>query len=129
MNYNRGLMFVDQLERVVSRGHNSWLACCPSHDDKSPSLSIKQLEDGRVLIHCHAGCSAQEVVESVGFNMNHLFPDETEHFKPLYQKKAQMTVDHWVIEIAKDHREQGKRLTKQDQAREIEAFKRLRARA
>ncbi len=129
MNYNRGLMLVDQLDRVVSIGQNQWKACCPAHEDKSPSLSIKQLDDGRVLIHCFAGCTAQEVVESVGFNLNHLFPDETQHFKPLYQKKAQMTVDNWVIEIARDYREQGKKLTKQDQTREIEAFKRLRAQA
>ena len=39
----------------------SWTACCPGHNDRTPSLSISEAEDGRILVHCHAGC-AQEVV-------------------------------------------------------------------
>jgi KaiC/GvpD/RAD55 family RecA-like ATPase len=37
-------------------GHQQWLAPCPYHEDKSPSLSIGEGDDGRVLVHCHAGC-------------------------------------------------------------------------
>ncbi len=38
-----------------------FMARCPTHDDRSPSLSIRESE-GRVLIHCHAGCSQQKVI-------------------------------------------------------------------
>jgi putative DNA primase/helicase len=40
---------------MVRAGANlSWTARCPSHDDRNPSLSIRALCDGRILMHCHA---------------------------------------------------------------------------
>lgn len=51
-----------------------YMAKCPSHEDKSPSLRVTSLDDGRVLIHCFAGCSAADVVASVGLELGDLFP-------------------------------------------------------
>ena len=34
-----------------------WTARCPSHDDHEPSLSIRDGDDGKVLVRCHAGCA------------------------------------------------------------------------
>jgi len=45
---------------------------CPAHNDKNASLSIKFLSD-RVLIHCFAGCSSDDVVSSIGLAINDLF--------------------------------------------------------
>jgi putative DNA primase/helicase len=42
----------------------AWMARCPAHDDREPSLSIKDA-DGRVLVHCHAGCDQQRVVAAL----------------------------------------------------------------
>jgi putative DNA primase/helicase len=39
-----------------------WSACCPAHDDRTPSLSIQDSDDGRVLVHCHAGCDQAQVI-------------------------------------------------------------------
>ena len=39
-------------------GH--WIASCPTRDDKHPSMTIKELDDGRILIHDFGGDSAQE---------------------------------------------------------------------
>lgn len=50
-------------------------AKCPSHEDGSPSLSITSLDDGRVLIHCFAGCSAADVLAAVGLTLGDLFPE------------------------------------------------------
>lgn len=64
-------------ERV--RGPKSgaaWMARCPAHDDREPSLSIRSGNDSRVLLHCHAGCSPEEVVKAAGLRMSDLFPDE-----------------------------------------------------
>lgn len=58
----------------VRGGPNSWIARCPAHEDRHPSLSIRSLEDGRILIHCFAGCSANSVVSSVGMCLADLMP-------------------------------------------------------
>jgi len=62
------------LHGVKCMGQNRWLAKCPSHDDRAPSLSIRELEDGRVLLHCFAGCDVHEVVHAVGLQIDDLFP-------------------------------------------------------
>jgi putative DNA primase/helicase len=40
------------------------MAVCPAHDDRNPSLSIQE-KDGKVLVHCHAGCSQRDVVDAL----------------------------------------------------------------
>jgi len=54
---------------------NGWQAKCPAHDDKVASLSIHLEEDGKVLLHCHAGCEPEVVLRAVGLKMSDLFPD------------------------------------------------------
>ena len=66
---------LNRLEKVKGT-KGRWTACCPAHGDKSPSLAIRQLDDGRILLKCFAGCSAYEVVSAVGINMQDLFPIE-----------------------------------------------------
>ena len=66
---------LNRLEKVKGR-KGRWTACCPSHGDKSPSLAITQLDDGRILLKCFAGCSAYEIVSSVGMDMQDLFPKD-----------------------------------------------------
>ncbi|MDR3654727.1 MAG: AAA family ATPase [Mycobacterium sp.] len=48
------------------------VAQCPAHNDGRPSLSITGI-DGQVLIHCHAGCPTEAVVEAVNLGMADLF--------------------------------------------------------
>lgn len=65
---------LSRLEKVRKRGNDQWSACCPAHDDRGPSLSVKELSDGRVLIKCFAGCAADVVVDAVGLDLSELFP-------------------------------------------------------
>jgi len=53
------------------RGH----VRCPAHGDSTPSLSISEGDDGRVLLYCHAGCKTEEVLKTVGLTMSDLFTD------------------------------------------------------
>lgn len=69
-----------RLERIADlfdaeRNCDGWRACCPAHDDNTPSLSINEGKDGRILIHCHAGCETKEVLEKVGLSMRDLAPN------------------------------------------------------
>ena len=65
--------FLAKLEGVQAGG-GGWVARCPAHGDDNPSLSVSRGEDGRILIHCHAGCSAEDVVQSMGLKMSDLMP-------------------------------------------------------
>ena len=62
------------LEAVKRTGAGRWIARCPAHEDKSPSLSIRETEDGKTLLHCFAGCSVHEVVDALGLELSDLFP-------------------------------------------------------
>jgi hypothetical protein len=68
--------FLAGLSKVRKGGApGEWVACCPAHNDKSPSLAVKQADDGRILIHCFAGCSVEEVVAARGVDIGDLFPE------------------------------------------------------
>ena len=59
----------------VSHAGKSYKALCPAHGDKTPSLSVKEGDDGRVLLHCFAGCGIGEIVAAMGLHMADLFTD------------------------------------------------------
>lgn len=73
---------LNNLRKVRKMGADRWQACCPAHDDKSPSVSIRELSDGAVLVHCFAGCSVHEIVAAAGLDIAELFPEKTEHYVP-----------------------------------------------
>ncbi|MET3560777.1 hypothetical protein ABID39_001488 [Bartonella japonica] len=50
--------------RGVWRGYYG-LAHCPAHDDRLPSLSISNGNDGRLLLYCYAGCSFREIIQAL----------------------------------------------------------------
>jgi len=54
------------LEEVSQTGTDRWMALCPAHQDGTASLSIREGDDGRVLLHCFAGCGAGEVIDALG---------------------------------------------------------------
>ena len=72
---------ISRLQKVRRTGNGTWMAICPAHADRSPSLSIRETEDGRVLLHCHGGCDVESVLDSVGLTFDDLFPESHEHRK------------------------------------------------
>lgn len=71
---------LDRLEGVRQTGPGRWIAKCPAHEDRGPSLSIRETDDGRVLVHDFAGCGAADVVAAVGLELRDLFPERpTDH--------------------------------------------------
>jgi len=42
-----------------------WTARCPAHDDRTPSLSLTDTQDGKALVHCHAGCEQARVIAAL----------------------------------------------------------------
>jgi hypothetical protein len=68
-------MLLSRLQKVKGR-NGSWTACCPAHEDKGPSLAVREADDGRVLLHCFAGCPTINVLGAVGMDMSDLFPPD-----------------------------------------------------
>lgn len=65
--------FVTYLQGVKT-ARNGYIACCPGHDDRHPSLVITDADD-RLLVHCRAGCPASDVLTAVGLKFSDLFLD------------------------------------------------------
>ena len=67
---------LERLEGVRQTRAGEWIARCPAHGDKRPSLSVRELDDGRTLLHCFASCTAEEVLNAVGLDYSALFPEQ-----------------------------------------------------
>jgi putative DNA primase/helicase len=59
-------MNIESIIRALSaqRSGSCWMARCPAHDDRNPSRSIREA-DGKVLLHCHAGCTQRSVIDAL----------------------------------------------------------------
>lgn len=76
--------FVGHLDRPRKSGPDSIRARCPACGDKNQTkLSVKETGDGRILLHCFAGCSPDDVVGELGLKLEDLMPPKTDHAKPI----------------------------------------------
>jgi len=73
---------LSRLDKVRPVGKHQWIACCPAHNDRSPSLSVTEKDDGRILIKCFAECGASEIMEAIGLGLEDLFEDKISHHMP-----------------------------------------------
>jgi hypothetical protein len=73
---------LDRIAGVRQTGAGRWICKCPAHQDKSPSLSIRETDDGRVLLHCFAGCETTDVLAALGLEFSDLFDKSLEHHLP-----------------------------------------------
>lgn len=68
---------VDRLPSKPTRSAWGYMANCPAHNDRTPSLSIRMGRDGRVLIKCWAGCSTESVIDALGLSWRDLFSNDS----------------------------------------------------
>lgn len=66
---------LSRLSGVRPTGNDRWACRCPSHEDRSPSLTIRVVPDGRILVHCFAGCDTGSVLGAIGLTVSDLFPE------------------------------------------------------
>lgn len=67
-------ILLSRLERVKRTAPGRWMARCPAHKDRTASLSVRELDDGRVLVHDFAGCELESVLAAAGLSVEDLFP-------------------------------------------------------
>lgn len=72
---------LSSLAKVRQTSRDSWVACCPAHADKSPSMTIKAAPN-TILIHCFGGCSTEEILGAIGMTFDDLYPDSGREVKP-----------------------------------------------
>lgn len=61
----------------VRRTSRGWSSRCPAHNDKSPSLSIREGDDRKILLRCFAGCSIDEICSALHIQKRDLFPHQS----------------------------------------------------
>jgi hypothetical protein len=97
------------LERVlallagVRAVRSGYIACCPAHDDRSPSLAVSEGLDGRILLHCRAGCATDDVLAACGLDWTDLFPrqhgrDWAPDGAAVRQKRVRQGLEEWSRE-------------------------------
>lgn len=98
MNIDNFLTCFDQPRKV---GRN-WLVRCAAHKDRTPSLSIAEGDDGRILLRCFSGCSSEDIVEQMGLSLSDLFPEampprqKSEYLK---QKEAKQEITQEIHDL------------------------------
>lgn len=124
-------LLTSRLKKCRPVGLGRWMACCPAHDDKTPSMTITE-SGGKILFHCFAGCSPDEILDSLDLKWTDLYPDEWEAAEQrAYSQKLPLPpvdtlrVEENVLLITKQMIEDGKKLTPEDEARALVALERI----
>lgn len=127
---------LERLDKVRELGPGRWMATCPAHQDRSPSLSIREVED-RVLICDHGGCTAEAVLAALGLTFADLFPHDPwaasrEAAYAAHISKPRLDpldLEQMIVDLAEAQLEAGNALSLEDQARVNLAVERLNARS
>jgi hypothetical protein len=88
MNVTPTTTFLAPVERVlerldgVKRSGSGWTAKCPAHSDETPSLSVREGDDHRVLLRCFSGCSFGQIMAALGLPERVAFADEQPQPRP-----------------------------------------------
>ena len=86
---------LSRLEKVKRIANDRYTAICPSHDDRSPSLAIKDADD-RLLLHCFCGCETADVLSAIGLTFADVMPSQNKgNFKK--DKKPFYAIDILAI--------------------------------
>jgi len=93
---------------------SGWVTRCPAHEDRRPSLSIRDGDGERVLVHCHAGCPQEAVIEAL--RRRGLWPERRREWLPPDEFKrrlrARREAERRAKELSRWRREQVELLTR-----------------
>lgn len=126
--------FLSHCQKVKRTGPGRWICCCPAHEDKNPSMNVRELPDGKVLVICRAGCSNDEILAATGLHWTALFPapDNTvieyrrESRKiPAADVLEALAGEVLVVAVAAQNVAAGVELTEADKARLLTASERI----
>lgn len=112
------------LDKVRQVKTNCWLALCPAHADKNPSLQITETEDGTLLVKCWAGCTTTEITRAASLEMRDLFPGNKDSNTHLPNRTA-VAHERLILRLGQALLREGAELTEEDKQRFALAHNRL----
>jgi hypothetical protein len=128
-------VLLSRLDGVRRTGSERWLARCPAHEDRKASLSIRELGDGRLLVHDFAGCDVENILGAVELGFDALFPARSVEDRRSPERRAFPAADvlqavgfeALIVAVAAENLARGQTLTDTDQARLMIAVERITA--
>jgi hypothetical protein len=106
-----------RLDKVRQVKPSQWVALCPAHADKTPSLRITEVEDGKLLLKCWAGCTTKEVVTAIGLEQRDLFQSCGSKANRTAPSRAAVDLERMVYRIGQSQIASGKELSATDRQR------------
>lgn len=95
---------LDRLDRPKQTRPGAWLAGCPCcQSRRGRPLSVRELDDGRVLLHAFCGCGTDDVLAALGLKLGDLFPERLpgHHYPQTHSRipaaDLLAAIDHEVI--------------------------------
>lgn len=86
-------------------GPNSWMAFCPTREERTRSLSVRELPDGALLLHDFGGDATGDVLASIGLNFSDLYPrtwDRERQYAAQAVRKPRIDFQAWFDAV--EHR-------------------------
>ena len=128
-------MYIDEIlnrfDNVRESGGGQYSCRCPSHNDKSNSLGIKQDGD-KILMNCFAGCDVKSILDSVGLQWKDILPKNenmdkliTKSFNP-YSVLKMLSDEVLIVGLSSAQIKKGKALSNEDHMRLLKAVGNIR---
>lgn len=127
---------LSRLEKVRKRGGGQWMACCPVHQEKTPSLSIKD-DHGTIVMKCFGcGASGIDVIHAIGMEPSDLFPPSDDRYCEQPKKRTYFPADQvlealimesTVVYMIASDMAHGQKIDEQTKERLLKAVSRIHA--
>lgn len=94
-------ILLNALTEFKQKGKGKYVALCPVHNEKTPSLHIKELPDDRIIMHCF-GCGANgvDICKALGMDLDILFPEKLEHGKEYKRERKPFNANEILAALA-----------------------------
>jgi CHC2 zinc finger len=122
-------MILGRLQKVRASGKDRFTACCPAHEDRSPSLMVSEKAD-KISIHCFAGCGAADILAAIGLDFDVLYPDRDnaeKGLRPWQRSELEQQLKHarMIIKIYENDVSKGVAIDLDNKKIALDAFKRV----
>lgn len=103
-------VLLSRLSGVKTAGKGKWMARTPTREDRTPSLSIRECEDGRVLLYDFGGDATADVLAAIGMTFTDLYPRNGCYRSRQGPSRAAIELERQIVTIGQSLLAQGRQL-------------------